>query len=89
MKTIKDRTYSFHHTRDRLKERYGIDLDMEGYDFICHKVQNTKDRSLIATEHHKDDTQYIYDLAFHFRGDIRVVWSEKRQCITTVLKRDK
>ena len=86
-KTIKDREYSFNHTRARLKERYGIELDMEGYDHICHRVKNHKDVKLIMKENKQDKLQYIYDLDYHFRGKIRVVWSDERQCITTALSR--
>lgn len=38
-------------------------------------------------EKQKNDTQYTYDLHFPYRTEVRVVWSEKRQCITTALER--
>lgn len=88
MKTLKDREYSFNHTRKRLKERYDIDLDMEEYDRICDKVQNHKDVILIMAENKQGELQFIYDYYYDYnKGKIRVVWSDERQCITTALKR--
>lgn len=89
MKTIKDRKYSFNHTKKRLKERYDIEITKDDYNLLCNKVKTKDDIVIVMTEIQENDTQYTYDLIFPRRGDIRVVWSEKRQCITTVLKRDK
>jgi len=86
-KTIKDRTYSFNHTKQRLKERYDIDIEVNHYDHMCEKILNKNGAIWVETEYQKNDTQRVYDLEFEFRGPIRVVWSEKRQCITTALKR--
>ena len=85
MKTVKDRQYSFEHTRKRLKERYDININMEQYDQICQKVIDQKDVELIMIENQLNDVQYTYDLHFLHRDDIRVVWSDARRCITTVL----
>lgn len=87
MKTIKDRDYSFNHTKKRLKERYNIEITMTDYDYLCNKVQTKNDIILIMTETEGDDTQNTYDLQFEYRGIVRVVWSENRQCVTTVLRR--
>ena len=88
MKTKKDRDYSFNHTKLRLQERYNIDdLTMEQYNHMCQKILNKQNAIEIETEYQDNDTQIIYDLEFMHRNPIRVVWSEKRQCITTVLKR--
>ena len=35
MKTVKNKSYSFQHTRDRLKERYGLELYRDEYETIC------------------------------------------------------
>lgn len=35
MKTKKDKTYSYNHTRQRLQERYGLELSREEYDKWC------------------------------------------------------
>ena len=88
MKTVKDKNYSFNHTRQRLKERYGIDdLSMEQYNYMCEKILTKQNAIMVEEEFQSDDTQIIYDLEFIHRDPIRVVWSEKRQCITTVLER--
>ena len=87
MKTIKDRTYSFNHTKKRLKERYGIDISIDDYDYLCTKVITNDDITIVMMEKQDSDIQYTYDLDFKQRGAIRVVWSDKRQCITTVLER--
>jgi len=87
MKTIKDREYSFNHTKKRLKERYGIDITIDDYNYLCTKVITNDDITLIMMEKQDNDTQYTYDLDFKYRGIIRVVWSGSRQCITTVLER--
>ena len=87
MKTIKDKHYTFKHTQKRLKERYDIKISLMDYNYLCEKVESHKDVILIMIEKQKNDVQYIYDLNFKYRGTIRVVWSEERHLITTVLKR--
>ena len=86
-KTIKDIDYSFKHTKQRLKERYNVDITRGYYDTFCDNIKNNKGVTLVMEEKQKNDTQYIYDLHFQHRSEIRVVWSEKRQCITTALER--
>ena len=88
-KTIKDREYSFNHTKTRLKERYDIDISRRDYEYLCKKVEGKKDASFVMVEYQKNDTQYTYDLRFRYRTSIRVVWSENRNCITTVLLKEK
>ena len=88
MKTKKDIEYSFNHTKLRLQERYGIDdLTVEQYNHMCKKIIQKRNAIKIETEYQDNDIQIIYDVEFVFIDPIRVVWSEKRQCITTVLKR--
>jgi len=88
MKTKKDRTYSFNHTKLRLKQRYNIDdLTIKQYDNMCKKILNSQNTIMVKKEGGKNNIQIIYDLEFVYCDPIRVVWSEKRQCITTVLKR--
>lgn len=87
MKTVKDREYSFNHTKKRLLERYGIDITIDDYDYLCTKVITNDDITLRMTEKQDKDIQYTYDLDFKYRGKIRVVWSNERQCITTALER--
>jgi len=86
MKTEKDREYSFNHTKNRLLERYNIEITLDDYNYLCRKIESKKDLVLIMVEKQKNDTQYVYDLNFKYKNRIRVVWSEKRNCITTVLK---
>jgi predicted metalloenzyme YecM len=86
MKTVKDREYSFNHTKKRLKERYDIDITMEDYDHICFKVKNHKDVKLIMAENKQQELQFTYDY-LHNGEKIRVVWSDERDCITTALQR--
>jgi len=86
-KTVKDRNYSFKHTQQRLKERYGIDITLEDYDRLCKKVESNRDVLLIMIEKQDGGDQYTYDINFKYRGTIRVVWNKKKQYITTALKR--
>jgi hypothetical protein len=87
MKTVKDRDYSFNHTKQRLLERYGIDLDLEEYDWICSKVKSHEDVNLIMAENRQQELQFIYDY-LHNGKKIRIVWSNERDCITTALERE-
>ncbi len=87
MKTKKGKQYSFEHTRLRMLQRYNVEITMDHYEYFCHMVKNNIGRTLIDTETQKGDVQYIYDLKHSIDPKIRVVWSEKRQLITTVLKR--
>lgn len=87
MKTKKDKNYSFEHTKQQLKKRYNIDILREHYDHLCEKIKQNKDVELIEIEYQKDDKQFIYDMSFRYTSVIRLVWSEKRQCITTALER--
>ncbi len=81
MKTIKDRNYSFNHVTKRLKERYDLDITMDEYN-ILNLVTILDIPKFI--EHQKGDTQFIYDIMFK-KKMIRVVYSDKRNLITTVL----
>lgn len=87
MKTVKDRNYSFNHTKLRLLQRYNLVITMDHYDFLCHMIKNNIGRTLVEVEKQKSDVQYIYDLKWDLMPKIRVVWSEKRQRITTAIKR--
>ena len=54
---------------------------------MCKKILNSQNTIMVKKEGGKNNIQIIYDLEFVYCDPIRVVWSEKRQCITTVLKR--
>ena len=87
MKTVKDRNYSFNHTKQRLLERYGIDITMKEYDYLCKKVESNRNILLVMIEKQKDGDQYTYDLTFKYKGVIRVVWNKDKKYITTALRR--
>ena len=87
MKTKKDREYSFNHTKERLLERYDIDISHKDYDYLCTKIINNDGITTVMIEEQDNDTQYTYDIVFKYITTVRVVWSETRQCITTALKR--
>ena len=89
MKTIKDRHYSFMHTQQRLDERYNAAITLKDYDALCTRIKNKVDITLIEEEYQQNDTQIIYDMHFPHRDDIRVVWSESKQLITTALPKRK
>jgi len=81
MKTIKDRNYSFNHFKKRLQKRFNLDINIKEYDLLCSFVENC---TPITTEKQKRNTQMLYDIDWQDIC-IRVVWSEKRRCLTTVL----
>lgn len=80
MKTQKDISYSFFHTRDRLKERYGIDLTSEEYVGICTSVKTLNG----FWQRNGTDNQKITKMSFK-NQIVTFVWSEERQCVTTAL----
>lgn len=87
MKTKKGKQYNFEHTQLRILQRYHIKISMDDYDYLCHRIRYKMDVTLIDVEKQKNDTQYIYDLKIDLLPKIRVVWSNKKDRITTVLKR--
>jgi len=88
MKTKKDIEYSFNHTRDRILERYDFKITREFYDGMCKDVSDlTSAVNLVNIENQNNDTQMIFDIKYKFMDSIRVVWSDKRECITTAIKR--
>lgn len=42
MKTKKDKSYSFRHTQERLKERYKLDITRPEYDTICQNAKKLR-----------------------------------------------
>jgi len=52
-KTVKDRSYSFNHTKQRLSERYGIDINQDHYDILCDNIKNNKGVVLVMIEKQK------------------------------------
>jgi len=83
MKTIKNKEYSFNHFKQRMKERHDLDMSREEYKVLCSLVKHKKP---IRIEDQKNDTQRTYEVNF-CSVRMKVVWSGKRQCLTTVLPR--
>ena len=90
-KTRKDRNYSFNHTKQRILERYNLEITREWYDEMCDRIINNRPGwrqiDLIPQD---DDTQIIIELngscLVESGDEIIVVWSDKRQYITTALE---
>ncbi len=87
MKTIKDARYSMTHTQERVWQRYNIFIGDPDYIEMCRCVHDKIGIKFISEENRKKNIQQIYDLSFK-DATIRVVWSTKRQCITTALPRN-
>jgi hypothetical protein len=84
MKTKKDMLYSFHHTQERLEERYGIEINAMDYAEMCENIIHKRHVLFITSEKQKKDVQEIYDV--YLRSTlVRVVWSKVGKCIKTVL----
>jgi len=84
MKTIKDKEYSFNHTKDRLRERFDLLLTRNEYEMLCN-ICNSK--TLVIKESKDQEIHTIF-----FKGRyIKFTFSTKKSCITTVLpeKRNK
>lgn len=87
-KNMNPREYSFSHTRDRLRERYGMELDETGYDRLTNQVResivaltmNSPRARLINTE----NEQMTFIVEFQGR-EVAAVWDCRRALVTTVL----
>lgn len=84
MKTVKDKEYSLHHFTQRMKERHHFNITRSDYDILCSMIAQ---RDPINIEVQKNDTQETYELFFHSTY-MKVVWSQSRQCLTTVLPKE-
>ena len=87
MKTKKDRLYSFNHTKERLRDRYGIKINGVDYAEMCENIIHKKigiNVLYISSEKQKNDVQEIYDMYVKSKI-VRVVWSTLNKRITTVL----
>jgi hypothetical protein len=84
MKTKKDLLYSFHHTQERIEERYGVEINAMDYAEMCENIIHKRRVLFITSEKQKNDVQEIYDI--YLRSTlVRVVWSTSNKCIKTVL----
>ena len=87
MKTIKDIEYSFEHTRERIKERYGVDINREDYNELCVRANLKENVVFMSEKKQKNGVQQVLIMPFK-DVQLKVVWSTSRQCITTVLPKD-
>lgn len=78
MKTIKDKEYSFNHTKERLKERFNLSLTRNEYKMLC----NICDLKTLVTKENKD--QEIHKIFFKDRY-IMFTFNTKKGWITTAL----
>ena len=63
MKTVKDISYSFNHTKERIKLRYDIDIDFDNYLEICERIKHNFNVYFISEDNQKKK-QLIYDIPF-------------------------
>lgn len=84
MKTRKDKDYSFWHTQQRMKERFGLDLTQEEYNRYNASIPSLR-YSIISSERNSDDVQHFIRMN-HRNRTVIFVYSENKQRITTVVK---
>ncbi len=87
MKTVKDLEYSFNHCKQRLKERYGIELSRERYDHLNRMLWKIRDPEYAISVDNNGD-QEVYQWTWDEPCiEILLVWSNSKKRITTVLKK--
>jgi len=78
MKTIKDKEYSFNHTKDRLRERFDLLLTRNEYEMLCN-ICNSK--TLVIKESKDQEIHTIF-----FKGRyIKFTFNTKMGVIKTAL----
>lgn len=83
MKTVKDISYSFNHTKERIKLRYDMDIDFDDYIEMCKRIE-LKINVYFISEDNQKKKQQIYDIPF--KGKVlRMVWSTETNWIKTAL----
>ena len=83
-KNMNQKEYGFTHTKQRLKERYNLNISHEEYDYLCNKVRKGKYSNVVGVNTQKTGEQKIVGMLFKERLLI-LVWEEHRDCITTAL----
>ncbi len=79
-KNLNQKEYGYTHTKQRLKERYELDITRVEYDTLCEKIRERKNGIL---DRHKG---FQLTLDTLFKGHtIKIVWENHRDCITTIL----
>jgi len=84
MKRLKTKEYSRDHTKQRLLERYGIEISDAEYQELCDQVADKKETTFISSERQKKDIQQIYYIVFK-QVTVKLVWSKSLRYIKTVL----
>lgn len=82
MKTIKDIDYSFRHVKERLLERHNMEIDRDFYDRMNESIKPYIGKPDIGTDNNGE--QEIHSM-FLRNKIVKIVYSTKRRCITTVL----
>ena len=87
MKTIKDKKYSFNHTKERLRERFDLLLTEKEYESLCKLCESNVNYADTLVVKESED-QEIYQL--FFKGYmIKFVFNNKKGYITTALPKRK
>jgi hypothetical protein len=83
MKTVKDENYSFNHVKQRLQERFNLEIDRDFYDRMNVSIRSyigTPD--VLAVDNNGD--QEVHNV-FIKNQMVKVVYSISKDRITTVL----
>lgn len=78
MKTIKDKEYSFNHTKERMIERFNLSLNRKEYETLCGLIS---EKTLLIKE---NNIQEIHIISWKNK-QIKVVFNSEKKYITTVL----
>jgi len=78
MKTIKNREYSYNHTKQRMLERFNIHINKRDYNKLCSLISS---RTIVMRE---SVTQEIHIIDWKEKI-FTVVFNTEKNCITTVL----
>lgn len=76
--------YSYDHSKQRAKERYGITLTRKDYDHLCDRIRRKNQVREVSTEKNGEDVQTLFEIGY--KGQILLaVYSGARDRITTFL----
>lgn len=78
MKTIKNREYSYNHTKQRMLERFNIHINKRDYNKLCSLISS---RTIVMRE---SVTQEVHIIEWK-NQTFTVVFNTEKSCITTVL----
>lgn len=73
--------YSFQHTKERMWERHQLLLSQSNYESLCDRIRSGKGKTISDEPQNR---QKVVELNY-CGAPLRFVWSEERDCITTVL----